>query len=252
MLDEGFAEELDKLLGAMPSERQNLLFSATFPEKVVKLSKRLLCSPLEISVDAEPTVNTIEQHCIEVNHENRGMLLRHLIKTESWKHTIVFTSTCRGASNLATKLRAAGIGASALHGELPQAERNEVLYRFSKQMISVMVATDIACRGIDVSGISHVVNFDLPRSPEDYIHRIGRTARAGESGKAITFVGHEDQAHFKLIEKRAGIFLDREQIEGFELTGDPIVQQRGAAPVKGKKKSKKDKLREAGLLPPKE
>ncbi len=245
LLDEGFAEELDTLLEALPAQRQNLLFSATFPDKVVTLSKRLLCSPLEISVDAEPTVELIDQRVIEVNRENRGQLLRHLIKTESWDHTIVFTATCRGAANLTKKLRLAGVNAGALHGDLPQAERNDVLDQFCRRKISVMVATDIACRGLDVSRISHVVNYDLPRSPEDYIHRIGRTARAGESGQAISFIGHEDMAHFKLIEKRAGINLDRTQIESFELIGEPSENQKGGAPVKGKRKSKKDKLREA-------
>lgn len=246
LLNLGFAEELDRILEALPEKRQSLLFSATFPEKVTKLTQKVLKDPVRIKFEAEvPTVQSIQQRVIEVNRERRGILLRHLIKTEGWEHVLVFVASKRAAGNLADKLKKNDIKAVAFHGDLGQTERVDTLNRFKKKRVSVLIATDIAARGIDISGLTHVVNFDLPRSPADYIHRIGRTGRAGHEGMAISFIGHEEQAHFKLIEKRAQIKLEREQVEGFELTGEAPKKMKGNAPVKGKRKSKKDKAREA-------
>ncbi|MCJ8330832.1 MAG: C-terminal helicase domain-containing protein, partial [Lentisphaeria bacterium] len=164
--------------------------------------------------------------------------------TESWDYAMVFVASKRAARNLALKLQREGISADAFHGDLKQPERIEVLKKFKHREIDILIATDIACRGIDINKLSYVVNYDLPRAAMDYIHRIGRTGRAGRSGTAISFIDHETQAHFKLIEKRAGITLEREQVAGFELTGEAAPKEKGKAPVKGKRKSKKDKLRE--------
>ena len=244
MLNLGFASELDEILEALPKKRQNLLFSATFPEKVTALTKRVVTNPTWIKIrETEFAIVNIHQRAIEVNRDNRGKLLRFLIQKENWEHVLVFVASRRGAGNLAGKLKKNGIEAIALHGDLNQSERVEVLERFKAKKVRVLIATDIAARGIDISKLSHVINFDLPRSPSDYTHRIGRTGRAGESGTAISFICHENQQHFGLIERRVKINLEREQIEGFFLTGPPLEKIKGKAPVKGKRMSKKDKKR---------
>lgn len=246
ILDLGFAAELDDVLKTISNKRQNLFFSATYPEKVLEIVKRISSNPTHVKIeDVTPTVENIAQRVIQVNQEKRGLLLRHLIKEENWKNTLIFVASKTAARNLAEKLKKAGLRAGAIHGDLSQAERNKALADFKAHKLDFLVATDVAARGIDINRLSLVVNFDLPRSPADYIHRIGRTGRAGENGLAITFIGHEDQQHFKLIEKRAKINLEREEVLGFELTGEPQVIKRGQAPVKGKRKSKKDKAREA-------
>jgi len=245
MLNLGFTSELDEILEALPKKRQNLLFSATFPEKVTALTEKVVTDATRIKIEeTEQTITYIHQRAIEVNRDNRGKLLRFLIRKENWDHVLVFVASRRGAGNLAGKLKKNGIEAIALHGDLNQSERVEVLERFKAKKVHVLIATDIAARGIDISKLSHVVNFDLPRSPSDYIHRIGRTGRAGESGTAISFICHENQQHFGLIEKRAQINLEREQIDGFFLTGPPLEKIKGSAPVKGTRLSKKDKMRE--------
>ena len=245
MLDLGFAEELGLLLKSMPQKRQNLLFSATYPQKVLNYASSITSNAIEVSIEDEtPTVQSIAQRVIEVNSENRGPLLRHLIETEKFEQTLVFMASKRAAHNIATKFRKYGFKAEAFHSDLCQDERNFTLQLFRDNKVKVLFATDIAARGLDIDGIECVINFDLPRSPNDYVHRIGRTGRAGRSGMAISFIGHEDQDHFKLIEKRAKIKLQREEIEGLELKGEAPKKVKGPAPVKGKGKSKKDKLRQ--------
>ena len=240
----GFAEELEQLFTVFPAERQTLLFSATYPKKVVKLTQRVLQNPVEVNASGDmPTVANIEQRVIEVNAPNRRPLLCHLIKEEGWKHVLVFVKSKRAARNLTAKLRRDGVRADEFHGDLRQDERTYVLKQFKKRAIRVLVATDIAARGIDIENLSTVVNYDLPRSPVDYIHRIGRTGRAGTDGVAVSFVDHNDQAFFKVIEKRTRQSPPREQIAGFELEGAPPEKTKGRPPVKGKRPSKKDKAR---------
>ena len=248
MLNLGFAEELDLILEAIPEKRQNLLFSATYPQKMLDIAAKITQDPVEVTVEDEaPTVEKIHQRVIEVNPENRGPLLRHLMKKEKWKSVLVFMANKRATDNIAAKFRKRGYLAESFHGDLTQEDRNFTLKEFKAKKIQILFATDLVSRGLDIDDISCVINYDLPRSPADYIHRIGRTGRAGKSGLAITFIGYEEQAHFKLIEKRSSIKLEREQIAGFELTGDAPMKEKGPAPVKGKKKSKKDKLREQAL-----
>ncbi len=245
MLNLGFAEELDAVLEAIPSQRQNLMFSATYPQKILDIAARITNNAVEVTVEGEDqTVENIDQRVIEVNRENRGPLLRHLLKTEKYGQVLVFMANKRATDNIAMKFKKYGISAQSFHGDLDQQERNETLKEFKEKKIQVLFATDIAARGLHIEEIDCVVNFDLPRSPADYIHRIGRTARAGKSGNAVSFIGYEDMDHFKLIEKRSGIKLEREQIPGFELTGEAPKKEKGPAPVKGKGKSKKDKARE--------
>ena len=248
MLDLGFAEELETLLKELPSQRQNLLFSATYPQKMLNITAKITSTPIEISIEDEaPVVEAISQRVIEVNRENRGPLLRHLLEQEKWEQVLIFMANKRATDNIAAKFRKYGIKADSFHGDLTQEEREYTLKAYKDKKFPILFTTDIASRGLDINDISCVINFDLPRSPADYIHRIGRTGRAGKSGLAISFIDHEDQAHFKLIEKRSSIKLKREQIEGFELKGEAPTKVKGPAPVKGKGKSKKDKLREKAL-----
>jgi superfamily II DNA/RNA helicase len=246
MLNLGFSEELDAILEAIPDKRQNLLFSATYPEKMLEIASKVTHEAIRVTVaDEAPTVSKIEQRVIEVNPENRGPLLRYLLKKEKYKSVLVFMANKRATENIAEKFRKRGYLAESFHGDLSQDDRNYTIEEFKKGKIQILFTTDIISRGIHIDNIDCVVNFDLPRSPADYIHRIGRTGRAGESGVAISFIGHEEQGHFKVIEKRSQIKLEREQIKGYELKGEAPKKEKGPAPVKGKKKSKKDKLREA-------
>jgi superfamily II DNA/RNA helicase len=248
MLNLGFSEELDLILEAIPEKRQNLLFSATYPQKMLDIAAKITQDPVEVILEEEaPTVEKIHQRVIEVNPENRGPLLRHLMKKEKWKSILVFMANKRATDNIAEKFRKRGYLAESFHGDLTQEDRNYTLKEFKAKKIQILFATDLVSRGLDIDDISCVINYDLPRSPADYIHRIGRTGRAGKNGLAITFIGYEEQAHFKLIEKRSSINLEREQIAGFELKGDAPLKEKGKAPVKGKRKSKKDKLREKAL-----
>lgn len=244
MLNLGFSEELDLILDAIPQERQNLLFSATYPTKMLEIASKITTDAVEVSIDEDvPTVDSITQRAIEVNQNNRGPLLRELIKTSSLGQTIVFMANKRATDNIADKFIKYGFKAESFHGDLEQVDRTYTLDAFKNKKINILFATDIAARGLDIQNVDCVVNFDLPRSPTDYIHRIGRTARAGKTGVAISFISNDNSAHFKIIEKKCKVQIDREQIKGFELTGDAPKQEKGKAPIKGKKKSKKDKLR---------
>lgn len=245
MLDLGFAEELELILKQLPQKRQNLLFSATYPQKMKQIASMITTNAIEVSIeDEQPTVELIKQRAIEVNMENRNPLLRELISSNSWERVLVFMANNRAADNIAAKFRKYNINAQSFHGDLTQEDREYTLKEFKDKKIKVLFSSDIAARGLDIDNISCIINFDLPRSPADYIHRIGRSGRAGKEGLAISFITLENSEHFKLIEKRANIKLQREQIEGFELVGTPIEKEKGKEPVKGKRKSKKDKLRE--------
>jgi superfamily II DNA/RNA helicase len=248
MLDFGFEEELELLLKQLPSTRQNLLFSATYPLKVQNIISKITKDAVEVFIEDEtPTVQTINQRVIEVNKENRSPLLRNLIQNNTWEQILVFMANKRSCDNIAAKFRKYGLNAESFHGDLLQDERNETLQDFKDKKIKILFATDIAARGLHIDDISCVVNFDLPRAAADYIHRIGRTGRAGKSGTAISFIGLEDFEHFDLIEKKCHTKLLKEQIEGFELSGNPILKEKGTQPVKGKRMSKKDKLRQQAL-----
>jgi ATP-dependent RNA helicase RhlE len=251
LLELGFADELTQILALLPRHRQNLLFSATMPESVVALANVLLHEPLRIAINTEvTTAPAIAQRSLVVDASKRTALLKHLLKEQQWSRVLVFVATKYSTEHVAEKLCRADVAAAALHGELSQGTRTQVLADFKESKLQVLVATDLAARGIDIIQLPTVVNYDLPRSADDYTHRIGRTARAGERGAAISFVTPESEPHFRLIEKRNNIRLPREQIAGFEVEiGDQVEDGKPAAPsnggVKGKRKSKKDKLREA-------
>lgn len=247
LLDDGFADELERVLALLPAERQQLLFSATFPPTVQALVTRLLHAPVQVAVEAAPEAGDpeIEQHAVEVDTAQRTPLLRRLLATHDWPRVLVFVATRHASEMVAAKLQRAGIAAAALHGDLSQGARARVLAELSHGRLRVVLATDLAARGLHIPALAAVINYDLPRSAADYTHRIGRTARAGASGEAWSFVTAASEAHFRLIEKRQGRRVDRERVEGFEPTETAPAAPAGDGGVKGRRKSRKDKLREA-------
>lgn len=246
MLDLGFADELARILQLLPKRRQNLLFSATFPPNVESMAERILHHPTRVRIDSGPAgAPDITQRAIRVDTDKRTPLLRHLIETEKWQRVLVFVATRYTADHVVDKLQRNGIRARAFHGDLSQGARSDALVDFKTSDIQALVATDLGARGLDIAHLPVVVNYDLPRSAVDYTHRIGRTARAGKSGLAISFVTAGTQAHFSLMEKRHGQHIAREQISGFEPTEPAPPPASGTGGVKGRRKSKKDKLREA-------
>jgi len=246
MLDLGFAAELNRILVMLPSGRQNLMFSATFPKAVEVIAGEILREPHRIEIESEPKEEPdILQRAIRVDTAKRTPLLRHLIAEEGWGRVLVFVGKRYTADLVADKLDRHGFKALSLHGDLSQGSRSEALRDFKSESIQVLVATDLAARGLDIVSLPVVLNYELPRSPADYVHRIGRTGRAGEKGEAISFVTAESAAHFNLIEKRNGLSLPREVIAGFEPTDPAPALSTGTGGIKGKRKSKKDKLREA-------
>ena len=253
LLDMGFSEEINAILALLPAKRQNLFFSATFPDSVQALADSLLKEPVRIEVASEPQDKPdIVQRAITVDVPRRTQLLRYLILQQQWERVLVFVATKYAAEHVADKLQRAGLHVGAFHGEFSQGTRSQLLADFKAGRLQVLVATDVAARGIDIAGLPAVVNYDLPRSAVDYTHRIGRTGRAGESGTAVSFVTADTEAHFRLIENRNDLRIVREVVAGFEPTELPApvsaVTDTVNGGVKGARKSKKDKLREAAAM----
>lgn len=244
MLDLGFEEQLDIILQNISIKRQNLLFSATYSQKVKQIASKVTKTAKFISLEENETVDSIKQRAIAVNMYNRSALLRHLIKEEKYQKVLVFMPTNKAADNIAFKFRKYGFKALSFHGHLEQDERNYTLDDFKENKIQILFSSDISARGLHIDDIDCVVNYDLPRSVADYVHRIGRTGRAGKFGVSISFITLENQEHFNLIMKKTNLNLELENIKNFERVGDVIQKQKGKAPIKGKRKSKKDKLRE--------
>jgi ATP-dependent RNA helicase RhlE len=208
MLDFGFIRDIRRIVAALPGERQSALFSATMPPEVATLAGTLLRNPLRVDVaQSAPTPLPIEQHVHFVEPAGKRALLGHLLADPALSRVIVFTRTKRGANQVAGALDTGGVRVVALHGNKSQPARQKALEQFRAGRVRVLVATDIAARGIDVTGISHVINFDLPAQPEDYVHRIGRTARAGASGVAISFCDLAQQGALRTIERMTGTRL---------------------------------------------
>ena len=248
LLDAGFADELARVLALLPKRRQNLLFSATFPPAVQRLAQALLNDPLRIDVQPEAAdTSLIEQHAVRVDAARRTQLLAHMIDAGQWDRVLVFVATQYACNHVASKLRGLGLAARPFHADLSQGARAHALADFKDGRLRVVVATDVAARGIDIAELPVVVNYDLPRSAVDHLHRIGRTGRARATGLAVSFICADDaasEAHFRLIEKRQGTRVPREQIKGFEplATAAPAASTGG---IKGRRKSKKDKLSDA-------
>jgi ATP-dependent RNA helicase RhlE len=205
VLNLGFKLEVDEILSRLPKKRQNILFSATMEEGVELLIQKLLHHPIKIEIEQDKIApELIVQSAYLVPNEYKGPLLRHLIKEGNWQQVLVFASSIRTADNVANKLKKHGIEAVAFHGDKSQGARTDALTKFKAGKIRVLVATDLAARGIDIKLLPHVINYELPRSPKDYIHRIGRTGRAGSEGEAISLVSEEEEHHFKVIQKKMG------------------------------------------------
>jgi ATP-dependent RNA helicase RhlE len=217
MLDMGFINDIRKILALLPAKRQNLLFSATFPEEIRKLAGTFMQHPQLVEVARRNTpAELVAQVQHPVDQSRKKDLLAHLVKENNWQQVLVFTKTKRGANRLAEALEKSGIEADAIHGNKSQPQRTKVLKRFKDNELQVLVATDIAARGIDIDELPHVVNFDLPHVPEDYVHRIGRTGRAGSSGEAVSLVAFDDRPLMVDIEKLMNRKVEIRVIAGFE------------------------------------
>ncbi len=217
MLDMGFIRDIRKVLAALPPKRQNLLFSATFSDEIKALADGLLNSPAMIEVARRNSaVEVIAQKIHPVDRDKKHPMLSHLIKTHDWRQVLVFTRTKHGANRLVEQLGKDGIQGMAIHGNKSQSARTKALAEFKEGSLQVLVATDIAARGIDIDQLPHVVNYDLPNVAEDYVHRIGRTGRAGATGEAVSLVCVDEHQMLKDIERLIKQTLPREVIEGFE------------------------------------
>jgi ATP-dependent RNA helicase RhlE len=217
MLNLGFKEEMQSIIDMLPSNRQNLLFSATLSDKIKEINQLVLNKPIIINIKADvANIDTIKQIAYSIEPEKKGPLLRHLISSQNMSQVLVFTSSTFKADNVAAKLRKNNLQASAIHSKKSQGARTAALRKFKEGTLRILVATDLLARGIDIQFLPFVINFELPRSPKDFIHRIGRTGRAENPGIAITFFGKEEEQHFKVIQKKMKKMVEIED-------GDKII-----------------------------
>ncbi|REA61201.1 ATP-dependent helicase [Dyadobacter luteus] len=220
MLNMGFAEEMKDIFFLLPKKRQSILFSATLGDDVEAIHKSILREPVKIEIpEEEQNLDLIKQSAYFVDPERKGPLLRYIIKTEEMKQVLVFVSATRTADNLVEKLKKNGIDAAAMHSGKSQGARTEALNKFKSGKLNVLVATDLVARGIDIQFLPYVINFELPRSPKDYVHRIGRTGRAETPGEAISLICPEDTHHFKIIQKKMGKKVEMKESYDLELKG---------------------------------
>jgi len=252
MLDMGFIRDIRKIMKALPETRQNLLFSATFSTEIRRLAADLLHSPKEIqvAVNGRPAEG-VKQVVYPVDRTRKRELLSHKIGAENWQQVLVFTRTKHGANRLAAQLEADGLNSAAIHGNKSQAARVRALRDFKLGKVRVLVATDVAARGLDIERLPHVVNYELPHVPEDYVHRIGRTARAGNEGHAVSLVCVDEHRLLADIEKLLQKKISRETISGYEpdprIKAEPVTQGRTQrAPGKSKNGSKRRPWAKAG------
>ncbi|MDT0642368.1 DEAD/DEAH box helicase [Zunongwangia sp. F363] len=219
MLDMGFLRDIKKILALMPEKRQNLLFSATFSKDIKKLANTFFTQPVLVEATPEnTTAEKVDQKIYKTNKSKKTALITKLISEGNWEQVLVFTRTKHGANRLSQKLEKSGITSAAIHGNKSQGARTKALDGFKKGKLRVLVATDIAARGLDIPLLPHVINYELPNVPEDYVHRIGRTGRAGASGQAISLVSVDENEHVRGIEKLLGESLEKEILDGFEPT----------------------------------
>jgi len=235
MLDMGFIRDIRKIIALLPKQRQNLMFSATFSPDIRELASGLLHNPVSVDVAARNTAaETVTQRVIETNRDQKKDLLCHLFATRGWHQVLVFARTKHGADALARTLEKSGIKSAALHGNKSQGARTRALTDFKDGKLVALVATDIAARGIDIDSLPYVINYELPNVPEDYVHRIGRTGRAGMEGEAISLVSHDERPFLKDIEKLIKRTLEREVIPGFEPSA--IAPPRPVQPARAPRK----------------
>jgi len=220
MLNLGFKAEMDRIFALLPTKRQNLLFSATLGKDIHTITEMLLHHPVKIEIIPEAEhLELIKQVAYRVTDERKGPLLRYLIKAQNLQQVLVFTSSVYKADGVVNKLKNNNVVALALHSQKSQGARTDALRYFKSGEINVLVATDLASRGIDIPALPVVINYELPRSPKDFIHRIGRTGRAGASGQAISFITADEEEHFRVIQKKMGQWVDMVETEDFDLQG---------------------------------
>lgn len=220
MLNLGFEEEMQKIFALLPAKRQNILFSATLAGSVEIIKEKLLINPVTIEIEQKAeTTDLITQVAYQVGSERKGPLLRYLIKEKDMQQVLVFVSSTKRADNVTEKLQKNGIEAMAMHSKKSQGARTEALQKFKAGKVRVLVATDLASRGIDIQFLPYVINYDLPRSPKDYVHRIGRTGRAESAGEALSLISPEDAHHFKIIQKKMGKRVSMVETDELELKG---------------------------------
>lgn len=227
MLDMGFVRDINKVISYLPEKRQNLLFSATFSKEIKKLAKGILTNPAMVEAAPEnTTAEMVTQKIYRVPKSRKTAMITQLISDGNWSQVLIFTRTKHGANRLAEKLQKQDISAAAIHGNKSQGARTKALKGFKENTIRVLVATDIAARGLDIPLLPHVINFELPNIPEDYVHRIGRTGRAGASGEAISLVSDEEVEYVKNIEKLLNQKLIIDELRGFDITPTDQPQQK--------------------------
>lgn len=245
MLDMGFLRDIEKIMKLLPQRRQNLLFSATFSKDIKKLAHGILNNPVQVEATPEnTTVEVIRQKVYRVAKEKKRGLIIKMISEGNWQQVLVFTRTKHGANNLTKKMIAAGISAAAIHGNKSQGARTKALKGFKEGSLRVLVATDIAARGLDIPLLPHVVNFEIPNIPEDYVHRIGRTGRAGASGEAISLVSADETSYLKDIQKLIGLKIPVEIVEGFE--PDPNASTEPIKPGRQNNRSRNSNRNKSG------
>jgi ATP-dependent RNA helicase RhlE len=232
MLDMGFIHDIRRILKLLPRERQNLMFSATYSQEIRELAARLLRNPLTIEVAARnATADRIAQHVYRVPKEHKRHLLAHLIDSGNWQQVLVFTRTKHGANRLTQQLEGSGIRAAAIHGNKSQGARVRALNDFKDNRITALVATEVAARGLDIRELPHVVNYELPNVPEDYVHRIGRTARAGGSGSAVSLVSPDEAPLLREIEKLLRREVPVAPLPAYPVTALPAAPSAAAPPT---------------------
>ncbi|MFT4941537.1 MAG: ATP-dependent RNA helicase RhlE [Paraglaciecola sp.] len=236
MLDMGFIHDIKKIIKLLPPKRQTLMFSATFSDEIRTLAKGLVRNPVEVSVSpANTTVELIDQWVYSVDKNQKTPILVRLIKDNDWQQVLVFSRTKHGANRIAKQLEERGITAAAIHGNKSQGARTKALAEFKNGKVRVLVATDIAARGLDIDQLPHVINYDLPNVPEDYVHRIGRTGRAGASGEAISLVTHDEFPMLVDIERLIKQLINRKTLPGFEAVNKLPESSLDMRPIKANK-----------------
>ncbi len=240
-----FQEEIERISKLLPSKRQNLMFTATFPESISRLVREVMNEPAIINMDEFVDELEIEQRVITVNHNQKNDLLAYLLDNNDWEQVLIFCSAKRTCDNLVKKLEKRNVEAIAMHSNKEQSARMAALKKFKAGEIRILIATDVAARGIDIKQLPCVINYDLPRSPNDYVHRVGRTGRAGEKGHVISLIAHHEYQHFVVIEKYNGLNLEREEIAGFEVDEVAPLMPRKSPKKKKVRLSKKQKAKQA-------
>ena len=251
MLDMGFIHDIRKLMKLMPKKRQTLLFSATFSKEIKALTNDFLKDPIKIEITPEnTTAETVSQRAYRCDQDSKAKAVTKLIKDGNWQQVLVFTRTKHGANRLAKKLEDNGITASAIHGNKSQGARTRALAGFKDKSVTVLVATDIAARGIDISELPYVINFELPNVAEDYVHRIGRTGRAGKSGEAVSLVCNNERPFLKGIEKLTGCTIPLSDLEGLAPTHWPDRAPTASEVLKAAARKKEENRRARGPRKP--